>query len=150
MNRKKKVTNPYKPAINKKPVVAEDPDKGRNKPIVWKFHKMVLDKDRPWNWCRLEESKKTGEVFKKLGLIENKTFNELVADRKHHPIPIEDFKSRKVHKQLELLGIPDVGSLFSLRINGKPRVYCMFSMNQFSLLWYDPNHEIYPSKKKST
>lgn len=146
MSRKKNknVTNLNIPPNRKQAVAVENPDIGRDQPIVWKFHKMVLDKNRPWNWCQLEESKKMQEVFKKLGFLEQSSFNELNADSRHHSIPKENFKSREVHRELEILGVSDVASLFSLRLAGKVRVYCIFSMNQFSLLWYDPNHEIYP------
>lgn len=133
-------------SIEKKPKSSIDPAVGRDKPIVWTFHQMVLDRSRNWNWLQLADEDVFCDVFTKLGQLEKSTFNELNSQPGHHYITVENF-SRKARKELDSLNLSDIPSLFSLRLQGSVRVFCTTQTNVFSLLWYDPNHEVCPSRR---
>ena len=53
-------------------------------------------------------------------------------------------EAQKRAKELHL----DVDQLFSLRLTGKERLYGILNNGVFYVLWYDAQHEIYPSVKK--
>ena len=40
--------------------------------------------------------------------------------------------------------------LTSLRLSGKERIWGFLRSDVFHVLWWDPKHEVYPSKKKHT
>lgn len=149
MDRSKQVQRNSEPNISKKAVNIKDPDAKRVSKIVWKFGRMVKPKERKWNWAD-HSTDYLIEIFNKLASFESMTFNELIQTSKNHLIPLSEFDNKLVQKELETLGHSDIGSLFSLHLEGKLRVYCINYVNEFSLLWLDPNHEVYPSKKKHT
>lgn len=41
-----------------------------------------------------------------------------------------------------------VSDLFSLHIDGKTRIYGIRDGRALKLLWYDPDHTVYPMTKK--
>jgi hypothetical protein len=53
-------------------------------------------------------------------------------------------------KRLEQLRLDDTDELFSLRLNGQERLWGIRSNDIFSLLWWDPKHEICPAPLKYT
>lgn len=128
----------------KTPKNVQNPDTRRSLPIVWKVGLMVTCSERKWNWCQLSDTALLQDVFKKLADFETMTFHQLNQARGNHSITIDRFKNKDVHDELEKLGLVHIPELFSLRLKGKHRVYCSFSANEFSLLWLDLNHEVYP------
>jgi len=136
----------------KKPSNIIDPEQGRNKPLVWRLGRMVCDSNRKWNWCKCAEEKKMFEILQKLGDIEKMTFHELNSSKRHHSIKVEQIakKTPTAYKELEILKLDTELSLFSLALEGKLRVWCIFRANLFSILWYDPDHDIYPKEKPHT
>lgn len=44
----------------------------------------------------------------------------------------------------------DLDSVFSLRLSGKARIWGVREREAFYLLWWDPEHEIYPVTKRHT
>jgi len=126
------------------PKNVQNPDTRRNLPIVWKFGLMVVHPDRKWNWCQLSDTSLLQDVIKKLASFETMTFHELNATSGNHSISIDKFENKDVHNELEKLGLVHIPELFSLRLQGVQRVYCSFSANEFSLIWLDLSHEVFP------
>lgn len=81
------------------------------------------------NWYEIEQ-----ELF--FGMGRNKT--------KHHSIKISDLSSA-AQKRLTKLRITDVDSIFSLRLEGKLRIFGIRKFNYLQILWVDRNHEVCPS-----
>ena len=42
------------------------------------------------------------------------------------------------------LKLIDIDRVFSLRLSGTERLFGILEDGIFSIIWYDPNHEIYP------
>lgn len=145
----KKAKSRYKPYPQKRSRNIENPDLRRNSSLLWKFHRMVLNDNYKWNWYQFYDQNKLIEVFQKLGEIEKNTFNEVCQNPNHHPIQIIDL-GIEAQRELERLKIIDHESVFSFRLEGKLRVFCLFSANVMSLLWLDLNHEVFPSVKRHT
>jgi hypothetical protein len=57
-----------------------------------------------------------------------------------------------IHKdardRLLALGKYETNSLFSMSVGGKPRIWGILQEHVMFTLWWDPDHEIYPSQKK--
>ncbi|MFH8892980.1 hypothetical protein [Streptomyces sp. NPDC017949] len=41
-------------------------------------------------------------------------------------------------------------SIHRLRFQGKQRLYGFFDGNTFHVVWWDPEHQVYPSTKRKT
>jgi len=53
-------------------------------------------------------------------------------------------------RRLDDLGIDDTGTLYQLKIpggQGKQRLWGIRQENVFQILWWDPNHTVYPLNK---
>lgn len=116
-------------------------------PITWKFKRMVIDENRRWNWRSHDDEMLLAKIFKKLAEFETMKYHEIAQSTGSHPIVISKF-GKHVKKELDHLGIDDVPELFSLRLEGSLRVWCITSYNEFSLLWLDLDHEVYPCSKR--
>ena len=89
--------------------------------------------------------------LEKIAKFETQKYKELFKKNSshHHKVEIDDIDSsaRKWFKENKL----EDTELWSIRANGKIRIWgIIVERNIFSILWYDPNHEIYPSQKKYT
>ncbi len=86
--------------------------------------------------------------------FESTTWAQLEGEVHHmipdHMIPVSRI-IKSAQKRLEDLGHDDENSLASFHINGQQRLWAIRrSKNQFYLLWWDPDHEICPSRRKHT
>ncbi len=57
---------------------------------------------------------------------------------------------RDAQRRLEMLKLDDTDELFSLRLSGLERLWGLRSNDVFSVLWWDPNHQICPSTLRHT
>jgi hypothetical protein len=53
-------------------------------------------------------------------------------------------------KRLQQLGMDDQDEIFRLRIDGEKRLYGILRGFEFSIIWWDPEHEIFPSELRNT
>lgn len=91
------------------------------------------------------------EIFPKLKEFEKKTWYEIESElygnsqrkTKHHFIKVESLP-KSSQKRLEEIGINDIEELFSLRLNGKIRLWGIRKFNYFQIIWIDPDHLVYP------
>ena len=71
-------------------------------------------------------------------------------NKQNHNIPVISI-NKEARKRLTEIEKDDIDYLFSVRINGKQRLWGIRrDLHAFNLLWWDPKHEICPSKKKHT
>lgn len=57
---------------------------------------------------------------------------------------------RDAQRRLEALKLDDTSDLFSLRLSGTERLWGLRSNDVFSLLWWDPDHQVCPAQLKHT
>ena len=85
--------------------------------------------------------------------FENRSWKEIDQDRfgpkgksKHHNISIEKL-SEAAQKRLREKGYTDINDIYSLRLEGKLRIFGFRKQNYLDILWVDPEHEVCPVSK---
>ncbi|OAD21029.1 hypothetical protein THIOM_003223 [Candidatus Thiomargarita nelsonii] len=148
----KKRKPPIKTAYGKNPSPhwktrpEKQPSSEQDKP-VWRLS--LLDWDGPWGWRNID-AKKWQEILQKLGHFETRTWADIKNDGNNHAVEIQNSPNPEVPKRLIDIHLDDIDELFSLRLSGKERVWGILEGHILKILWWDPNHEVWPSTKKHT
>lgn len=139
--RQKKVSFGATPEPQKKPRFS-DPTPYSNSPLSWRFS--ACDRNGPFSWKALQDPKYK-EILEKLHEFETKNFNELAATGSHF---IETGSlSEEAQKRLAEIKLDDLENLMSFRCEGADRVWCIPEGALMRVLWYDPEHKVYPVAK---
>ena len=114
-------------------------------PVEWCFAR--FDK-RSW----FDDSYKPrpfNEVAGQLKSYWTKTWRQLRTENPHynHPIPQEQL-ILEAQKRLVSLKYDDFDEIWRLRFGGCGRLWGLKSARTFFVLWWDPQHRIYASKKR--
>lgn len=142
-NRQPKIAN--QPTPQKVAKFATDP-KVRGGPIVWRFSH--ADMGGPFAWCAIPDDATFCAVVNRLANFETMTENEITQGGSHS---IELHRlSKAARDRLQEISHDDLDSLYSLRIKGAERVFCIHHGGTMRVLWYDPDHQVCPSTKKHT
>lgn len=64
----------------------------------------------------------------------------------HHPSPAWKL-CKEAQDRLKHLNLDDFETLFRLRLSGTKRLWGIRTRNLFRVLWWDPNHMVYPTEK---
>jgi hypothetical protein len=143
----KRVLAPKSEPLSKKnPRQVPSLDSDLKKP-AWRFHK--IDWSGPWGWHKLEANK-WQEILTKLGHFETRTWTDIKSDGNNHIVNIQNSPNPEVLKRLAEIHQDDIDELFSLRFSGKERLWGILDNHILKILWWDTNHEVWPSKKKHT
>ncbi|MFH8756601.1 hypothetical protein [Streptomyces atroolivaceus] len=116
--------------------------------VCWRF--THVDHDGRWGFDRMD-SATLREVLTKLRDCESMTLNELRRERdffKEYDVP--GGLCKEAVARLTALGFDDALKIQRLRFTGTQRLYGFLTGNIFHVLWWDPFHEVYPSKLKHT
>ena len=140
----KKIHKIEKTSSKKQPIAIEQPKTYMDKNPSWRFSK----EDTSSKWTIFNDEIKD-TLLPYLKQIETQTWGQIFSDeKKNHYVPVSNFIN-EAKKRLEAMKIFE-DELFSLRIQGKIRLYGLIIEGIYYVLWYDNQHEIYPSKKKHT
>lgn len=132
-----------------------DPDSEQKRP-KWSFALIDHKFDGAWSWS--DVGSHAGVLFPFLAEMEKLTWSEIRQQRvkasgghsrpKHHGQEASTLCS-DARDQLEELGLDDVDELFRFRLAGTERLWGIPvpNTNIFCLLWWDPNHQVYPVEK---
>lgn len=139
-----------KPQSNKSPsdkkeVRAEPPNIPTMKPL-WAFRN--IDNDGHWGWKSLD-SERFIELLERLGKLETMTWSEIERGTGSHLIEVENLHKNAQRRLVELKR-DDVTQLFSLRLSGERRAWGHREGHVLCFLWYDPHHEVCPSRLRNT
>lgn len=146
MQRKNKSTSrKYNPNTKNQTSIKKE-DTYQNKNLIWKVTK--IDEDGKWGWNNITCPKFLKKLWNKMRNFETMTWGQILGN-KHHIIPINQIV-RPAQDRLKTLKYDDQEELMSFRISSKERIWAIRSNENSYLLWWDPNHEIYPSSKKHT
>lgn len=74
---------------------------------------------------------------------------QLVSRYGNHKMEVADL-DKEARDRLVEIDLDDLDELWSLRLSGRERVWGTITRNVFSLLWWDPEHTVYPVSKKYT
>jgi hypothetical protein len=109
-----------------------------------------LEYDGPLGWLKLAPEK-VEEVLRKLAAFEALTWGEILVKRKHwnHHNAVEKLSPAAQKRIKEIF--PAQEELLSLHLSGEERVYGILQERGIMLvLWWDPDHSVYPVGKKGT
>ena len=115
----------------------------------WRLAKIQFTS--PFGWHELIGADAT-DVCTKLAQLEQKTWKEILygSDRYYyHQISCKHL-CKEAQEQLADLALDDLELLVSLRLSSTQRVWGFLDHNVLNLLWWDPQHLVYPVQKKNT
>ncbi len=139
-NRRKHATAKKKPPVGKHARVAPVPPIG---PPQWSF--VLVDIGAPWCFSKMK-GKELAKALKRLGEFEKMTWAVIEANGSHFVAVDEIINNAK--RRLAKIKQEDTDSFFSLRMNGKRRIWGIRKRHILYIMWWDPNHEVCPSSKK--
>ncbi len=117
-----------------------------NETVSWKLS--FIDKGGDWGWKKIGHRRWEEEILPKLINFESKPWAEIVG-KNNHLIPVSNI-IKKAQDRLVKIERDRVEELFSLRLDGKTRLYGIRDRATFKIIWFDFNHEICTSHKKHT
>lgn len=133
----------------KKPRAKENPNSIFSMTVAW-------DCDDPdvagvWSWgVERQWSTETWDstILPKLQEFERLTWGEVdqassgSSHKMHHNMDCGDLCYEAVNRLFEIEKIED--TIFRFRLGGRERLWGFRYLNKFSILWFDPTHQIYP------
>ena len=119
------------------------PDYDSEKPS-WRFS--TVDRGGPFAWPI--GSKDELKIVEKLHAFDSMRWSEILS-KQHHRISIESL-SKDAQLRLQEIKLDDIDFVYSFRLQGKPRIFCIRDGSVAKLLWFDPEHQVCPSTKKRT
>ena len=111
---------------------------------LWAFGR--FDNAGDWCWSKIGESDAMLMVQRLKG-YEGMTWTQIQQARHNHFIEPREIIP-KAQRRLRDLGRGETDALFSMSLGGKIRLWGVRRDGVFFALWWDPNHEIYPTKPK--
>ena len=113
---------------------------------MWRFS--GADRNGDFAWSSLDDPASYKRVLEKLHEFETMTERD-IGLAGCHAVDVsgccDQAKSR-----LQEIELDDLDQLYSFRITGAERVWCRTLGNLMLVLWWDPEHRVYPSKLKHT
>ena len=136
----------------KNPVVKENPEAYFTKTPKWSFKYFDSEHER-WGFAAFSNNIK--DILETFKARERMTWNDIFSQSggrakgtNNHFITIDKFIPEAQVRLNEIKR--DTDSLFSLRVNGKFRIWGEIFEGIFSVIWIDTEHEICPSNRKHT
>ncbi|MCV6586722.1 MAG: hypothetical protein OIF47_14415 [Marinibacterium sp.] len=148
MARKKSKSPKVKVSPNpkKEPRIVAEPPSFRGGVISWRFN--AADQGGPFAWSLLSDGEEFKAVVKSLADIETMSETEQ-RQRGCHFIPT-DRLSKDAQTRLSDIELDDLDSLYSIRLTGTCRVFCVHRPQYMRILWFDPHHKVCPAPLKHT
>jgi hypothetical protein len=115
--------------------------------ICWRFKH--ADHDGPWCFHEVD-SDRLCDMLKQLANFESMTMAEAFKGEPGKDYNIEELPNTDARKRLETLKLADQTRISRFSLSGKERLYGFRLGNVFHIVWWDPQHEIWPSKKRHT
>lgn len=117
-----------------------------NQRICWRF--CHADSEGPWSFGTMT----IAEIMDKLIAFETMTINELFTkgDEPGKHYDVAALPNRQAHDRLDELRLSDMTRISRLRLGGPLRLYGFLEENCFHIVWWDPTHTVWPSRKRNT
>jgi len=117
--------------------------------ICWRF--THVDHDGPWSFASLDADGWRG-LLGQLTQFETMTIAELFhrgdyPGKGYEPAALPDPRAAR---RLEAMRLSDQTRIWALRTQGRPRLWGFLVDNVFHVVWWDPEHEVWPSQLKHT
>ncbi len=108
----------------------------------------AVDLDGRWGWKKIGYSLFFDCILPKIQDFEKMRWSEILG-KNSHEINVGQI-IKPAQDRLRDLKMDDCDTLVSIRLTGKQRIWGIKIGKTFKILWWDPEHEIYPSKLKHT
>jgi hypothetical protein len=144
----KKPLAAFSPKTEKVPRQGEHPNLIWSEKPSWRLQQITLADDAPFSWRHLE-SDDFPKVLKRLQAFESMTWGEINRQKSSHSMPAYQV-SAAARDHLEALGLGDTEQLYQLQVTGSARIWGVRVGATLALLWWDPDHLVYPVSKKGT
>lgn len=102
--------------------------------------------DGPFGWKNMEGIHFWTNVFPKMKNFESMKWTEILG-RNSHAVRVADI-SKEAYRLLQEMKMEDTEELVSLRLEGRERVWGIRDDRVFQILWWDPQHLVYPCKDR--
>lgn len=135
------------PFANKK-VKDSFPKSSNDENPSWRFTKLELVDPFGWHAINTEQ---LHYVREKLQHFESMTWNQIlvVGKKFNHSVKTRSL-AKKAKDRLRDLHLDDVEELVSLRLAGEQRIWGIRQGSALLLLWWDPDHKVFPSPLRYT
>jgi hypothetical protein len=114
---------------------------------VWRLSH--LDWDGPWCPSKCNDSG-VREIMSRLAHFESMTWTQILPGTKSHVVGIQGIIKEARDRIIHLKKEEWADNLCSLRMSGKERLWGFLRSGIFHVLWWDPDHQVYPSQKRHT
>jgi hypothetical protein len=121
-------------------------DQSASQPFNWNLDH--IDMDGPFGWHLSEVADLLRMVFPRLKHFETMSWGQIPATGSH-PIEVGEL-CKEARDRLEELKLAEYDTVYSIRLEGKPRLFGIKDRAVLRVLWWDPEHEICPSALKGT
>jgi hypothetical protein len=133
----------------KQPRVGANPDSIYQMQMDWDASE--ADREGNWSWGPRDwtEAAWDGVIHPKLANFKTMKWHEIEAavtsngHRMHHPMPIETICDECQTRLLKLEKVD--GDIYRFRLGNLPRLWGFRVLHVFEILWYDPEHNVYPT-----
>lgn len=129
------------PTAAKIPPAVDFPENANDGSVIWDFTRFD---ECDWRATHGQEHISFVEVAKRLRDYSSRTWREILSDKKRdHACDVADLSS-EAQKRLRERDLEDVGELLRFRFTGTQRLWGWRDRTYFFVLWWDPDHCVYP------
>ena len=107
-----------------------------------------LDLEGPFGWRKCADAH-LEPILNGLQSFETMNWTDIEQRKSCHSMPVPAL-CKEARERLGELKLDDVDVLYQLRLSGTQRVWGIRDRNILKLLWWDPDHDVYPVEKKHT
>ena len=115
--------------------------------VVWSF--VLLEEEGPFGWNHCTSHEKYFKILIKKKHLGNMECWSDIEKAGSHAISCDKL-CKEARDRLKEIKQDDIEELFSVRISGEERIFCIRDGNCLKVLWWDPNHQVCPSRLKHT
>ncbi|MCP4154853.1 MAG: hypothetical protein GY757_44435 [bacterium] len=110
-----------------------------------------MDAEGPWGWGNIQSKDSLIDIIRKLQDFETMTWGEIDNKKSCHLTFIEKIDKHAKERLGEIqIDAESQRVLYQLRLTGKERVWGIRELDAFYIVWWDPEHKVYPVNKKHT
>ena len=140
MRNQKKPKIAERPRPERVPKFKTDPVIGGEKPLSWRFSHR--DHGGPFGW-QVITPEDLHKVITRFAELEGMTWDQ-IKTAGSHPIECAQLCGAARDRLVEI-GHDDLDEMMSLRVMGAWRVWCVHESSIMHVLWWDPDHQVYPT-----
>jgi len=147
-NKKNKTpTRKKEPPGGKRPRKDEAPENFQIRRIQWRLS--AVDTDGPWSVLNIDPTFLVKILLPRLKAWESMTWGEADGQKSNHTVAVYKICSA-ARKRITEIEQDDTDDLYSMNVAGKVRLWGIRDRAALRILWWDPDHTVYPVEKKYT